>query len=426
MLDIRWIRENPGDLDRGLARRGVPALASEIVALDAENRRVTTELQQLQARRNALSRKTGALKAKGGDVSGVVGEVAELKNRTALLEDSLAEIAGRISEVLAGLPNLPGDDVPDGADESANVTLREWGERPEFGFGIRDHVDLAEGAGLLDLERAAALAGSRFALTRGALARMERALASFMLDVHADEFGYTEISPPLLVRDEAVFGTGQLPKFGDDLFRTDTGHWLVPTAEVPLTNLVAGRILDEGDLPLRFVAHTPCFRSEAGAAGRDTRGMLRQHQFHKVELVSVCVPERSPDEHERMTGCAEEILRRLELPYRVVVLSTGDLGFSARKTYDLEVWLPGQDTYREISSCSDCGDFQARRMKARFRPEGRGGTAFVHTLNGSGLAIGRTVVAILENFQEADGTVRVPDALRPYMGGLERLPAAAA
>lgn len=422
MLDIRWIRENAGALDSALASRGLPARSPEILALDREHRRLTTELQEMQTRRNELSKRIGALKGRGGDAAPAVEEVAALKARAPVVEGRLKEAADGISEILAGLPNVPDADVPVGADEGANATLREWGERPAFGFEARDHAELAGAAGLLDLERASRMSGARFAVTRGPLARMERALASFMLDVHTGEFGYTEVSPPLLVRDAAMFGTGQLPKFSEDLFRTGDGHWLVPTAEVPLTNLVAGEILGEGDLPMRFAANTPCFRSEAGAAGRDTRGMLRQHQFYKVELVSVCHPDGSRDEHERMTGCAEEILRRLGLPYRVVSLATGDLGFSARKTYDLEVWLPGQGRYREISSCSDCGAFQARRMGARFRPEGRKGTEFVHTLNGSGVAVGRAMIAVIENFQMRDGSVAVPEALRPYMGGMERLP----
>ena len=317
------------------------------------------------------------------------------------------------------MPNIPADDVPDGEDEDDNVELRCVGDKPIFDFDVRDHVDIGESLGLLDFEAASKLSGSRFVVTRGALARMERALSALMLDLHTDEFDYTEVNPPLLVRDEAAYGTGQLPKFEEDLFKTTTDHWLIPTAEVPLTNLVAGDILDEAKLPLRFTAHTPCFRSEAGAAGKDTRGMLRQHQFTKVEMVSICHPAASADEHERMTGCAEEVLKRLGLHYRVVVLSTGDLGFSAQKTYDIEVWLPGQDRYREISSCSNCGGFQARRMRARFRPEDRKGTDFVHTLNGSGLAVGRTLIAVIENYQQADGSIRVPDALKPYMSGIE-------
>lgn len=423
MLDIKWIRENVDALDHGLARRGVPPHAARIVGLDAESRRMTTELQELQTRRNENSKKIGALKARGEDASSLIRDVAALKDRAGDLEDGLKRVSEEISEILASLPNLPEPEVPDGEDEGDNVTLREWGERSVFDFEVRDHVELGEGAGLLDMEHAARMSGARFAVMRGPLARLERALASFMLDLHTEEFGYTEISPPLLVRDGAVFGTGQLPKFAEDLFRTGTEHWLVPTAEVPLTNLVAGDILSEEELPLRFTAHTPCFRSEAGAAGRDTRGMMRQHQFYKVELVSVCRPDSSVDEHERMTDCAEEVLRRLRLPYRVVSLSTGDLGFSARKTYDLEVWLPGQNRYREISSCSNCGDFQARRMGARYRPSGGRGTEFVHTLNGSGLAVGRAVIAVLENYQRSDGAVTVPDVLRPYMGGIKVIPA---
>ncbi len=423
MQDIKWIRENVDALDHGLARRGIPPHAARIVGLDTESRRMTTELQELQTRRNANSKKIGALKARGEDASSLIRDVAAIKDQAGDLEDGLKRVSEDIAEILASLPNLPEPEVPDGEDEGDNVTLREWGERPVFDFEVRDHVELGEGAGLLDMEHAARMSGARFAVMRGPLARLERALASFMLDLHTEEFGYTEISPPLLVRDGAVFGTGQLPKFAEDLFRTGTEHWLVPTAEVPLTNLVAGDILSEEELPLRFTAHTPCFRSEAGAAGRDTRGMMRQHQFYKVELVSVCHPDSSVDEHERMTGCAEEVLRRLQLPYRVVSLSTGDLGFSARKTYDLEVWIPGQDRYREISSCSNCGDFQARRMGARYRPSGGRRTEFVHTLNGSGLAVGRAVIAVLENYQRSDGAVTVPDVLRPYMGGTKIIPA---
>ena len=313
----------------------------------------------------------------------------------------------------------PPQDVPDGPDESANVELRRWGQPPAFEFPAREHFELGEALGLMDFERAAKLSGARFVVLTGALARLERALASFMLDLHTAEFGYTEVNPPALVRDEALFGTGQLPKFAEDQFRTTDGRWLIPTAEVPLTNLVAGEIVEEERLPLRYTAMTWCFRAEAGAAGKDTRGMIRQHQFTKVELVGITTPEQSEGEHERMTSCAEEVLRRLRLPYRVVVLSTGDMGFSARKTYDIEVWLPGQGRYREISSCSNCGDFQARRMNARTRKKGEKGTRFVHTLNGSGLAVGRTLIAVLENYQRADGSVEVPVVLRPYMGGIE-------
>lgn len=421
MHDIKWIRENPEAFDRGLARRGMEAISAQVLEIDAENRAITAELQDLQTRRNDASKQIGVLKGKGEDedADALMGEVAELKERMASLETGQNEAGAAIQSLLEGLPNVPAEDVPDGVDEDDNVEIRRVGDKPVFDFEIRDHVDIGEGLGLLDFETASNLSGSRFVVTRGPLARMERALAAMMLDLHTGENGYTEVNPPLLVRDEAAYGTGQLPKFEEDLFRTTTDHWLIPTAEVPLTNLVAGDILDEAQLPIRFAAHTPCFRSEAGASGKDTRGMLRQHQFSKVEMVSICHPDTSDDEHERMTGCAEEVLKRLGLHYRVVVLATGDLGFSARKTYDIEVWLPGQDRYREISSCSNCGDFQSRRMRARFRPENRKGTEFVHTLNGSGLAVGRTLIAVMENYQQADGSIRVPKALLPYMGGME-------
>lgn len=424
MHDIRWIRENPDAFDAGLGRRGLAPLSAQALAIDADNRTITTELQDLQTRRNDASKQIGALKGKGEDASAQMAEVAGLKDSMTALEERQKETTAALRALLEGVPNIPADDVPDGVDEDDNVELRRIGEKPTFDFEVRDHVDIGESLGLLDFEAASKMSGSRFVVTRGPLARMERALAAMMLDLHTDEFDYTEVNPPLLVRDDAAYGTGQLPKFADDLFKTTTGHWLIPTAEVPLTNLVAGDILDEPDLPVRFTAHTPCFRSEAGASGKDTRGMLRQHQFTKVEMVSICHPDKSADEHERMTACAEEVLKRLGLHYRVVVLSTGDLGFSAQKTYDIEVWLPGQDRYREISSCSNCGGFQARRMRARFRPEDRKGTDFVHTLNGSGLAVGRTLIAVIENYQQADGSVRVPDALKPYMGGIERIAAA--
>jgi seryl-tRNA synthetase len=419
MHDIKWIRENPEAFDRGLARRGMEAISAQVLEIDAQNRAMTTELQDLQTRRNDASKQIGVLKGKGEDADALMGEVAELKERMASLETGQNEAGAAIQALLEGLPNVPAEDVPDGVDEDDNVEIRRVGDKPVFDFEIRDHVDIGEGLGLLDFEAASKLSGSRFVVTRGPLARMERALAAMMLDLHTGENGYTEVNPPLLVRDEAAYGTGQLPKFEEDLFRTTTDHWLIPTAEVPLTNLVAGDILDEAQLPIRFAAHTPCFRSEAGASGKDTRGMLRQHQFSKVEMVSICQPETSDDEHERMTRCAEEVLKRLGLHYRVVVLATGDLGFSARKTYDIEVWLPGQDRYREISSCSNCGDFQSRRMRARFRPKNRKGTEFVHTLNGSGLAVGRTLISVMENYQQADGSIRVPEALLPYMGGME-------
>jgi seryl-tRNA synthetase len=349
-----------------------------------------------------------------------MAEVARIKDRMQALEEKVRELDAQLEASLASLPNLLADDVPDGADESANVELRRNGEPSRLGKAA-DHADLGEQLGMMDFSVAANLSGARFTVLRGQLARLERALGQYMLSVHTEEHGYTEVSGPLLVRDEALFGTGQLPKFADQQFRTTTGHWLIPTAEVTLTNLAADRILDGEDLPIRVTAWTPCFRSEAGAAGRDTRGMLRQHQFWKVELVSITRPDQSAEEHERMTAAAETILRRLELPFRVVVLASGDTGFSARKTYDIEVWLPGQNAYREISSCSNCGDFQARRMKARFRRKGEKGTEFVHTLNGSGVAVGRALIAVMENYQQPDGSIAVPDVLRPFMGGLDRI-----
>jgi seryl-tRNA synthetase len=419
MFDLRWIRENQEDFDAGLKRRGLDPMAAEIAALDEKRRAAQTELQESQTRRNDASKEIGAIKGKGGDANELMAEVAALKERLPALEAAEREAGDALNRVIEAVPNLPAADVPVGEDEAANQVLREIGGKPEFGFEPRDHVAIGVALGQMDFEVAAKLAGARFVVLTGALARMERALGQFMLDLHTTEFGYTEVSPPVLVRDAALFGTGQLPKFGGDLFRTTGDHWLIPTAEVPLTNLVAGDILAEAELPRRVTALTKCFRSEAGAAGKDTKGMLRQHQFDKVELVSIAHPDASDAEHDRMTNAAEEVLKRLELPYRVVTLCTGDLGFAARKTYDIEVWLPGQDTYREISSCSNCGDFQARRMRTRFRPEGGKGTRFVHTLNGSGLAVGRTLIAVIENHQRADGSVAVPKALRPYMDGRE-------
>ena len=421
MLDLRWIRESPEALDRALARRGEPAVAAQVAALDAERRGCQTRFQECRQRHNALSREIGRAKASGEPAEELIAEVSRLKDAERDAEEDERKAAAELDTLLAGLPNPPDDDVPDGEDEAANVELRRIGAPPEFDFAPKDHAELGEALGLMDFERAAVLSGARFVVLRGALARLERALAQFMLDTHTEEFGYEEISPPTLVRSPALFGTGQLPKFEGDLFRTDTGHWLIPTAEVPLTNLAAGRILAEEDLPLRFAAFTPCYRSEAGSAGRDTRGMIRQHQFQKVEIVSVSHPDASAEEHERMTVAAEAILERLGLPYRRVLLCAGDMGAAARKTYDLEVWLPGQGAYREISSCSNCGDYQARRMNARFRPGGSKGTRFVHTLNGSGLAIGRTLIALLENGQQQDGSIVLPPAIRPYMGGCERL-----
>jgi seryl-tRNA synthetase len=421
MLDIRWIRENPEAFDRALTRRGMKPLAESVLTHDKEWRAAQTRAEQLQAERNRLAKEIGAAKGKGGDATALLRQVADSKEQEAVLESTAARLKTAIDDLLKPLPNVPADDVPDGADESGNRLVRQHGTPPAFAFPVKDHVALGEALGMMDFARAGKLSGARFVVLSRALARLERALGAFMLDLHTSEYGYTEVSPPLLVRDETAYGTGQLPKFADDLFRTTTGLWLVPTAEVPLTNLVADTMLDEAALPLRFTAWTPCFRSEAGAAGKDTRGMIRQHQFNKVELVSIVHPDRSAEEHERMTACAEEVLKRLGLAYRVMLLCAGDMGAAARKTYDIEVWLPGQIAYREISSCSDCGDYQARRMMARFRPKDGKGARFVHTLNGSGLAVGRTLVAVLENYQHANGTITVPDALRPYMGGLEAI-----
>jgi len=420
MLDIKWIRENGAAFDAGLARRGLPPQSPAVLEKDSRRRAALTATQELQQRRNEASKKIGQAKAKGEDSAPILAEVAELKHKLQAMEETEKRVGEELDSLLAIIPNIPAPDVPDGRDESANKVLRSIGEKPKFDFAPKEHFDVGAPLGM-DFERAAKLSGARFVVLKGALARMERALAAFMLDIHTMEFGYTEAYVPQLVRSETLFGTGQLPKFAEDLFRTTNDFWLIPTAEVSLTNLVADEILDETALPLRFTALTSCFRSEAGAAGKDTRGMIRQHQFDKVELVSIAHPDHSGDEHERMTKCAEEILKRLELPYRVIVLCTGDMGFSAQKTYDIEVWLPGQNAYREISSCSNCGDFQARRMKARFRSKAEKGTRFVHTLNGSGLAVGRTLIAVLENYQRADGSVAIPHALRPYMGGMESL-----
>jgi seryl-tRNA synthetase len=417
MHDLRWIRENPEDFDRGLARRGLPARAAEILTIDREWRALQTAAEEAQAVRNRLSREVGAAKKRGESADALLAEITRRREVENASLSHAAELRRQLDDLLAMLPNLPASDVPDGLDESANVELRRVGEPPRFDFAPLPHEAIGEKLGLMDFAAAAKLSGSRFVVLKGALARLERALAQFMLDLHTREFGYTEIAPPYLVRDETAFGTGNLPKAAEDMFQTREGLWLIPTAEMPLTNLVAGEILDEAVLPLRFTAWTACFRSEAGAAGRDTRGMIRQHQFPKVELVSITRPEDSEAEHGRMTACAEEVLKRLGLAYRVMLLSSGDMGFAARKTYDLEVWLPGQNAYREISSCSNCGPFQAMRMKARFRPAGGKGTHPVHTLNGSGLAVGRTMIAVLENFQRADGTVAIPQALQPYMAG---------
>ncbi len=422
MHDLKEIRDNPQAFDAGLARRGLPPKAGEILALDADARRFTTVLNELQTRRNAASKQIGAAKGKGDEVEAkrLMEEVEAIKAQMPAAEAEQKRYLDQVNDILAGLPNLPDREVPQGDDETGNEEVRRTGE-PKKLNSAKEHFDIGEALGGMDFETAAAMSGARFVLLKGQLARLERALANFMLDLHAVEFGYTEVSPPILVKDQALFGTGQLPKFSDDLFKTTDDHWLIPTAEVSLTNMAMDKILDADELPLRFTAHTPCFRSEAGAAGKDTRGMIRLHQFSKVELVSITTPDQSNAEHERMTGAAEEVLKRLGLPFRTMLLCTGDMGFSARRTYDIEVWLPGQNRYREISSCSNCGDFQARRMKARFRAKGEKGGQFVHTLNGSGLAVGRTLVAVLENYQEADGSVAVPEALVPYMGGLKRI-----
>ena len=421
MLDIRWIRDNPDAFDAALKTRGMGPMATTLIDLDSRRRAAQTYLQEAQTRRNEASKQIGAAKSSGGNANELIAEVAGLKDRMQTLEGQEQDCSEKLQTILSAVPNVPKEDVPEGEDEDSNVELRLIGTPPSFEFEALDHVAIGEILGGMSFEKAARLSGARFVVLSGQLARLDRAIGAFMLDLHTKEFGYTEVNPPVLVRGEALYGTGQLPKFGEDLFRTKDDFWLIPTAEVPLTNLVAEEILDEEDLPLRFTALTPCFRSEAGAAGRDTRGMLRQHQFNKVELVSIVHPDQSEAEHERMTTAAEEVLKRLGLAYRVMVLSTGDMGFSARKTYDLEVWMPGQKTYREISSCSTCGDFQARRMRARFRSAGGKGTQFVHTLNGSGLAVGRTLIAVLENYQQADGSVTVPEALRPYMDGREWL-----
>jgi len=419
MHDIKFIRENPEAFDAGLARRGLAPLSARILELDAKRRAAQTAFQEGKAKVNEASKQIGMVKKQGGDAQALMDQVAALKDGIAQAEAEDKAVGEEIDAILMSTPNLPAADVPEGPDESANVELRKVGTPKVFDFAPKEHDAIGAGLGLMDFEAAAKLSGARFVVLKGALARMERALAAFMLNLHTGQKGYLEVNPPFMVRDEALYGTGQLPKFGEDLFKANTGHYLIPTAEVPLTNLVAGEILDETKLPIRMTALTQCFRSEAGSAGKDTRGMIRQHQFAKVEMVSIAHPDQSEEEHECMTACAEDVLQRLGLPYRVIVLCTGDMGFSSRKTYDIEVWLPGQNTYREISSCSNCGDFQGRRMNARFRAAGEKGTRFVHTLNGSGLAVGRTLIAILENYQQADGSVVVPEALRHYMGGLE-------
>ena len=426
MHDLKYIRENPQAFDAALIRRGAAPVAASVLALDENRRAVLTEMQNAQARRNEASKAIGAAMGKGdiATAEALKAEVAALKDTLPALEEQERAAGEELDTLLAGLPNLPADDTPDGGDETENVEIARWGTPRSFEFEPRDHADLGPVLGL-DFETGVAISGARFTFMRGQMARLNRALGQFMLDYQTGQRGYTECATPYLVRQESLFGTGQLPKFAEDNFQTTDGRWLIPTAEVSLTNSVREQILDESALPIRMTALTPCFRSEAGAAGRDTKGLIRQHQFEKVELVSIVRPEDSAAEHERMVESAEGILQALELPYRKMLLCTGDMGASARKTYDLEVWLPGQGLYREISSCSNCGDWQARRMNTRYRPAESKGNVFVHTLNGSGLAVGRTLVAVLENHQQADGSVTVPAALLPYMGGLTKLEIAA-
>jgi seryl-tRNA synthetase len=456
VLDVKWIRDNKEAFIKGLADRGFEASAramlNRILSLDEQRRTAVQKLQDAQARRNTASKEIGKAKASRDEVAAerLMDQVAALKGAIQEGETEEKRLDEELRSLLATIPNTPAPDVPVGPDAGADVVVREVGKPKQFSFQPKQHFEIGEALGLMDFETAAKLSGARFVVLKGALARLERALAQFMLDLHTGEHGYTEVAPPLLVRDDTMFGTAQLPKFQDDQFSVHAGpavrelfanlrrgqplgeaetiansFWLIPTAEVPLTNLVREDIVDEAKLPMRVTAGTPCFRAEAGAAGKDTRGMIRQHQFDKVELVSITTPEQSAEEHERMTACAETVLKRLELPYRVVVLSTGDMGFAAQKTYDIEVWLPGQGMYREISSCSNCGDFQARRMNARYRPKDSKQPRLVHTLNGSGVAVGRALIAVLENYQEEDGSVRIPDALKPYMGGLTRIAASA-
>ncbi|KQM19079.1 serine--tRNA ligase [Novosphingobium sp. Leaf2] len=422
MHDIRQIRENPAAFDAGLARRGVAPVAATLVALDEQRRAIATRMQDGQNRRNEASKAIGKAMAQGDTATAdaLKAEVALLKDTLPALEAEEKSLTAQLQDALAALPNIPVDAVPDGMDEAQNVEVARWGTLRTFDFMAKEHADLGPALGL-DFETGAKISGARFTFLKGQMARLHRALAQFMLDTQTTANGYMECNVPLLVRDEAVFGTGQLPKFSEDLFRTTDGRWLIPTAEVSLTNAVAGSILDPDALPLRMTALTPCFRSEAGAAGRDTRGFIRQHQFEKVELVTVCAPDQSEAEHDKMVAAAEGILQALNLPYRKMLLCAGDMGATARLTFDLEVWLPGQNAYREISSISNCGDYQARRMNARYKPEGAKKTEFVHTLNGSGLAVGRTLVAVLENYQQADGSVLVPHALKPWMGGIDVL-----
>ncbi len=427
MHDIKWIRENPAAFDRGLGRRGLAPAAERLLAVDERRRALIQKLEAAQARRNSASKEIGQAKAKKDEATAnaLMAEVADLKNAIPAMESEEKAVSGDLDTALAEIPNLPLDEVPDGEDADDNVEHHRFGAKSNYAFAPKQHFELGEALGQMDFETAAKLSGARFVVLKQGLARLERAIGQFMLDLHTGEHGYTEVNPPLLVHDAVMFGTAQLPKFAEDQFRTTTDHWLIPTAEVPLTNLVRESIVDEAELPMRLTALTPCFRAEAGAAGKDTRGMIRQHQFTKVELVSIATPETSKDEHERMLSCAEEVLRRLDLHYRVMTLCAGDMGFPSQKTYDIEVWLPGQNMYREISSCSVCGEFQARRMNARYRTREGRAVRHVHTLNGSGVAVGRALIAVMENYQEADGSIAVPKVLQPYMGGREKIERAA-
>lgn len=422
MHDIRAIRENPELYEKAWAAKGRSGAAAQAVELDARLRAAKLALETAQSRRNEASKLIGQAKARKDEAEAqrLMTEVEQVKGALAEQAEVERAISAELHDLLAALPNIPLPDVPVGADEHENVEVRRWGE-PFAISNPRDHVDLGEGLGLVDFEAAARMSGARFVVLKGQIARLERAIGQFMLDLQTQEHGYTEVSPPLLVNDAAAYGTDKLPKFADDLFKTTDGRWLIPTAEVPLTSMVMGQITAEEELPLRMTALTPCFRSEAGASGRDTRGMIRQHQFYKVELVSITAPDKSEEEHERMVGCAEAVLKALELPFRTMLLCTGDMGFGARKTYDLEVWIPSEGRYREISSCSNCGDFQARRMDARTKKAGEKGARFVHSLNGSGLAVGRTLVAVMENYQDEKGRIAIPQALHPYLPGMTHI-----
>jgi len=421
MHDIKWIRDNPDAFDAAMSMRNAEITAARLIEIDAERRRLMTEHQELLARRKSISGDIGKAKKSGENADELMAEMGGLKDRIKAAEDGQASLNEQLDLLLTSFPNILDAAVPKGADEDDNVEIRRWGTPATFDFDVSEHFDLGEKLGMMDFATAAKLSGSRFVILRGQLARLERALAQFMIDLHVNEHGYEETTTPMLVKDDAMFGTGQLPKFAEDSFKTTNDMWLIPTSEVTLTNQVAGDILDVAQLPLRYTALTQCFRSEAGSAGRDTRGMIRQHQFSKVEMVSIVDPDQSDAELERKTGCAEEVLQKLELPYRTMLLCSGDTGFSAMKTYDIEVWLPGQGRYREISSCSNTGEFQARRMNARCRTQSNKKTRFVHTLNGSGLAVGRCLIAVMENYQQADGSIRVPDVLVPYMGGLTKI-----